>query len=297
MGETEQEMRSFRLYQSIRFNRPIDKKRDIVSPGGYALKVKDSEGKERLVSFDFEYYEGTVDKEDPKVLHCMQKDPDADYEDTAAITAEMLRNVVGIEEWFIYTGESEKNMLILEEIFDAHFEILEDGWSKAPIEVSIHPTYNDGGCGETEATTHLSEKDVYYLKGYDKDADVYETICSTENQDRLCMIGNLIAAFQHRTDKFCRAMCRDGKEEPFDWFVGFDSDDNILYTFTGENSREFDPVKEEDKEEFIGQIIDIFEDFLETAGSEEDAVIVGKDYEQLKKALTKMAKNWKIFIP
>ena len=63
-------------------------------------------------------------------------------------------------------------------------------------------------------------------------------------------------------------------------------------------------IKQEDREEFIGQIIDTFEDFLESKGvdiqndeKEDDevhAILYGSDYDELRSELNRMMINWKV---
>lgn len=62
-------------------------------------------------------------------------------------------------------------------------------------------------------------------------------------------------------------------------------------------------VKTNDRAEFIGQIIDIFEDFLEEKGieipnvdreDENDAIIYGMDYGELQTNLEFMMTSWGI---
>lgn len=64
-------------------------------------------------------------------------------------------------------------------------------------------------------------------------------------------------------------------------------------------------IKKEDQNELVGQIIDIFEDFLEDHNidfpNEEcnddignSAIIYGSDYEQLQEELLELLKAWKI---
>lgn len=97
---------TFRLYQSIKFNRPVNKLTDYVSPGGYELKMIDDNGEEKTVQFDFEEYEGGISEEDPCVVECMQKNPDYNsFEELNIITEHMLRNITEVIDWFIYTGE------------------------------------------------------------------------------------------------------------------------------------------------------------------------------------------------
>lgn len=35
---------TFRLYQNIRFNHPVDKEKDYISPGGYELEMEKESG-------------------------------------------------------------------------------------------------------------------------------------------------------------------------------------------------------------------------------------------------------------
>lgn len=61
-------------------------------------------------------------------------------------------------------------------------------------------------------------------------------------------------------------------------------------------------INENDKAEFVGQIIDVFEDFLESKGinipndekTDEDnpAVIYGTDYGEIQTDLEELLENW-----
>ena len=64
-------------------------------------------------------------------------------------------------------------------------------------------------------------------------------------------------------------------------------------------------IKEENQNELIGQIVDIFEDFLEDRNVEipneernkdtdNPAIIYGSDYGQLQEELLELLKGWKI---
>lgn len=64
-------------------------------------------------------------------------------------------------------------------------------------------------------------------------------------------------------------------------------------------------IKEENQNELIGQIIDIFEDFLEDhnidipneerdGNTDEAAIIYGSDYGQLQEELLELMKAWEI---
>ena len=141
---------TFRLYQSIKFNRPIDREKDHISPGGYGMTVGIGDGKTKSVSFDFEDYEGTIDKDDPFIIHCMQKNPDyVCFPDLDTLTAYMLHNIMSVNEWFIFTGEAEdigesETPLIPIEIQNAMFEVIsQDGdITQIPITVDITPESN-----------------------------------------------------------------------------------------------------------------------------------------------------------
>ena len=64
-------------------------------------------------------------------------------------------------------------------------------------------------------------------------------------------------------------------------------------------------IKEENQSEFLGQIIDIFEDFLEDhnidipneerdGDDDNPAIIYGSDYDQLQNELLELMKAWKV---
>lgn len=62
-------------------------------------------------------------------------------------------------------------------------------------------------------------------------------------------------------------------------------------------------ISESDKKKFIGQIIDMFEDFLTEkkafmngkVASPDEAVIYGNDYDKLESHLNHMMKLWNVF--
>lgn len=140
---------TFRLYQSVRFNRPIDKEKDFISPGGYGISVKDEAGNERYVEFDFEDYEGNIDRKDSTIVHCMQKNPDYDsFDDLDILNEHMLKNITTVDEWFIFTGEpgDTKNgevPLMPVEILNPEFEIIiGDKIIRVPVTAAISPSCN-----------------------------------------------------------------------------------------------------------------------------------------------------------
>lgn len=95
---------TFRMYSKIKFNRPINRDTDCVSPGGYEFVMNG-----KTVAFDFEDFEGSISKDDPTVLEVMQKNPDYDtFPDLNSVTVEDLENVEKIEEFYVYTGEDDE---------------------------------------------------------------------------------------------------------------------------------------------------------------------------------------------
>lgn len=63
-------------------------------------------------------------------------------------------------------------------------------------------------------------------------------------------------------------------------------------------------LSDDDKREFTGQIIDIFEDFLEEKDAiiasndcrDDGVIIAGKDYDEIRCKLSEMMENWGLFI-
>lgn len=59
------------------------------------------------------------------------------------------------------------------------------------------------------------------------------------------------------------------------------------------------PIKNSNKPEFIGQLIDVVEDFLtarikELAAEDDEPIIVGRDYDVLHDSFEELLKNWKL---
>ena len=136
---------TFRLYQSIRFNRPVNKDTDYISPGGYELEMEKETGERVTVRFDFEDSESGISKEDPAIVECVQKNPDMDeFEDLLTVTDYMLGHVTKCVEWFIYTGEADESDLHPLEIIDPTFVLISDyehkdlGFENIPITVPIN---------------------------------------------------------------------------------------------------------------------------------------------------------------
>lgn len=92
------------------------------------------------------------------------------------------------------------------------------------------------------------------------------------------------------------------------YYDTWDSGKKCLYGYwekRGENmKKESCKIKPEEKAEFIGQIIDVFEDFLEEKGievlndekegTENEAIIYGSDYGNISTEIETLLNNWKL---
>ena len=116
----------FRMYFTIRFNRPVDRERDYISPGGYELVMNG-----KTCHFDMLDSYMFVDEENPCLLYVEQRNPDyAEFECLKEMTFEDLSKPEKIEEFYIYTdteGEgSEDDFLTPVEITELCFDAWDD---------------------------------------------------------------------------------------------------------------------------------------------------------------------------
>lgn len=123
------ELVAFRLYADVKMNRAVDKTKDYISPGGYEMVMNG-----KSVQFDFEESATNVDEDDPTIIHIMHKNPDYDeYEELNDITAEDLRNVTAIPEFFVYTGEPGESDLCPVRLIACAFVLPYDDWEQINI--------------------------------------------------------------------------------------------------------------------------------------------------------------------
>ena len=88
------------MAMDIRFNQKLTKD-DYVVPGGYEMVFGG-----RRISFDFLDYYGSIDNDDPTILHCEMKNPNfSAFEEFWNVSSEDLRNVCEIVECYVYIGE------------------------------------------------------------------------------------------------------------------------------------------------------------------------------------------------
>lgn len=94
-------MLMFEMYADVKMNRPVDLEKDYISPGGYAMKMGN-----KTIHFDFEEYDVYVDRKDNSIIHIEQCNPDySEFEDLEEVTENLLKRVIDIPEFFIFTGE------------------------------------------------------------------------------------------------------------------------------------------------------------------------------------------------
>ena len=99
----ENNLNFFRLYASVRFNRPIEDT-DIISPGGYEFLFREAVASLLDLKFDFDDSELWVSEEDPCMIEFMQKNPDRiSFPFVDQITREHLANVAHILDFYIDT--------------------------------------------------------------------------------------------------------------------------------------------------------------------------------------------------
>lgn len=107
-GEPIENPYRIKQFLDIKFDRPIDKDNDFISPGGYEIELKDG----RTIRFDFLDYEGYVDDEDPSVLHIIHSNLDIDVfpesKDLLNVKAEDIKCII---ECYIYTGELDETRI------------------------------------------------------------------------------------------------------------------------------------------------------------------------------------------
>lgn len=89
------------MHADILFDRPIDKEKHYISPGGYSIITNDG----KQIDFDFQSWYGTIDAKNPRLLHAEMENVDTDCFPDAANLEAAVRNMKGFKEFFIYTGE------------------------------------------------------------------------------------------------------------------------------------------------------------------------------------------------
>ena len=94
------DMNGLEMTMDIRFNRKLTKD-DYVVPGGYEMVFGD-----RSIQFDFQNYNGSINEDNPTILHCEMEHPDfSSFEEFRSVSADDLRNISEIVECYVYIGD------------------------------------------------------------------------------------------------------------------------------------------------------------------------------------------------
>ena len=94
------DMNGLEMTMDIRFNRKLTKD-DYVVPGGYEMLFGD-----RSIQFDFQNYNGSINEDNPTILHCEMEHPDfSSFEEFCSVSADDLRNISEIVECYVYIGD------------------------------------------------------------------------------------------------------------------------------------------------------------------------------------------------
>ena len=113
---------TFEMDTIIRFDRPIEKGKHYISPGGYEMVFNG-----KTIEFDFVEYYGTIDEKDPTLFHILQRYPDYDaFPDINKLTKEDLGLLENIKEFFVYTGEYDDSEINPVKIEDLAFVVFDD---------------------------------------------------------------------------------------------------------------------------------------------------------------------------
>lgn len=108
MRRNENYSSAMKMYAKIKFDREIDVEKHYISLGGYEMTFVDDHGLNPKTSgFDFFTFTGTIDEEDPTVLHCDMYELDVDTFPRASFLEHFSGNITKINEFYIYTGEDD----------------------------------------------------------------------------------------------------------------------------------------------------------------------------------------------
>lgn len=90
-----------RAYLTLKMNRPVQARRDYISPGGYHFK--DENGKEW--GMDFNASEAFINKDDPSIIDFVLSDPDLVTFPEMTEAFEKAHTFTEITDFYVFTGE------------------------------------------------------------------------------------------------------------------------------------------------------------------------------------------------
>lgn len=98
---------TFRMYFSIKFNRPVNKDKDYIDIGSYTMQTNN-----KTIQFDFMETNGFIDKNDNTIVTFECKDIDYDtFPESNFITEADLEQITKISEIIIDTNESSCDLM------------------------------------------------------------------------------------------------------------------------------------------------------------------------------------------
>lgn len=107
-----------RAYLSVKFDRPVDKDKHYISPGGYEVKTSGGE----TINFDFEHGFGAVRMDDPTIMDFEFRDADTFTFPAMEKLLQVLPEVTQMTECYIYTGEQDEPEINVAKILEFSIE-------------------------------------------------------------------------------------------------------------------------------------------------------------------------------
>lgn len=133
-----------KAYITIKMDRPIERDRHYISPGGYAVTAAG-----KYYEFDFCESYGWIDENDNTIIHFELRSEDMDEFPQIEELRKHLNEITEINECFVYTGEDGDPEIAPIEliefiIVDSGIEELEkDLESSDLVKCTVHKTNND----------------------------------------------------------------------------------------------------------------------------------------------------------
>lgn len=134
-NEDDNEISTFRMYADVKFNRPVDIKKDWVSPESYTMTMNGTS-----LNFDFYEYSGYVDSDDKTIIHMRCKNPDIMFEDLNKITRKSLNNVEKIEEFNLEIVSDDTDMELKPVTIEKLAFVIpsdKDEWEEFPVREEV----------------------------------------------------------------------------------------------------------------------------------------------------------------
>lgn len=126
------------LYTTIKMDRPIDKDKHIISPGGYALLF---ENETEPIRFDYTESDCQIDDSDPAIIHYNLSSLDDSYTDKEKLTTWLkTKKIKEMTEFFVYTGETTDPELNPISVLSVRFDLNDGTIIDIPENILCKPT-------------------------------------------------------------------------------------------------------------------------------------------------------------